>query len=158
MAKTQHAEWEAQDGTDTDVVDAPESVDTDVAEEPTPKAAGKSSQKTAKRFAAGAMTSKDIDATRLYLKEIEFSPLLTAGAVDLLPTLATTFLLGLSGLAAATTVLGVIPLFFDAFFQSMAVVLVFGLTFATVLTLLIIPVLYAIFFGIHKKEQGNVAA
>ena len=31
-----------------------------------------------------------------------------------------------------TTVLGVAPLFFDAFFQSMAVVLVFGLSFATV--------------------------
>ncbi|MEM1157410.1 MAG: efflux RND transporter permease subunit [Verrucomicrobiota bacterium] len=54
-----------------------------------------------------------------------------------------------------TTVLGVIPLFFDAFFKSMSVVLVFGLIFATVLTLLVVPVLYAIFFKIHpaKKEQ-----
>jgi len=49
-----------------------------------------------------------------------------------------------------TTVLGVIPLFFDAFFQSMAVVIVFGLTFATLLTLVLIPVLYATFMGIHR--------
>lgn len=47
-----------------------------------------------------------------------------------------------------TTVLGVVPLFFDAFFQSMAVVIVFGLTFATLLTLLIVPVLYSIFMKV----------
>lgn len=57
-----------------------------------------------------------------------------------------------------TTVLGVIPLFYDAFFQSMAVVIVFGLTFATVLTLIIVPVLYAIFFNIHEGDSANVAA
>lgn len=50
-----------------------------------------------------------------------------------------------------TTVLGVIPLFFDAFFQSMAVVIVFGLTFATLLTLLVVPVLYSIFMKIEPK-------
>ncbi len=48
-----------------------------------------------------------------------------------------------------TTVLGVFPLFFDAFFQSMAVVLVFGLSFATLLTLIVVPTLYACFFRIH---------
>ncbi|MCP3921505.1 MAG: efflux RND transporter permease subunit [Desulfobacterales bacterium] len=51
-----------------------------------------------------------------------------------------------------TTVLGVIPLFFDAFFQSMSVVLVFGLTFATLLTLLIVPLLYSIFMKIDFEE------
>ncbi len=51
-----------------------------------------------------------------------------------------------------TTVLGVIPLFFDAFFQSMAVVIVFGLTFATLLTLLIVPLLYTIFMKVTAKE------
>jgi len=55
-------------------------------------------------------------------------------------------------MGALTTVLGVIPLFFDAFFKSMSVVLVFGLTFATLLTLVIIPVLYAIFFRIKSTE------
>lgn len=55
-------------------------------------------------------------------------------------------------LGSFTTALGVIPLFFDAFFQSMAVVLVFGLTFATLLTLLIVPVLYAALLNIDSKE------
>lgn len=49
-----------------------------------------------------------------------------------------------------TTVLGVIPLFFDAFFQSMAVVIVFGLSFATLLTLLVVPVLYSIFMKVKS--------
>ena len=55
-------------------------------------------------------------------------------------------------MGALTTILGVIPLFFDAFFQSMAVVLVFGLSFATILTLVVIPVLYAMFFKIGLEE------
>jgi len=53
-----------------------------------------------------------------------------------------------------TTVLGVIPLFFDAFFQSMAVVIVFGLSFATLLTLVIVPVLYSLFMKITLKESN----
>ena len=52
-----------------------------------------------------------------------------------------------------TTVLGVTPLFFDAFFQSMAVVIVFGLTFATLLTLVVVPLLYAVFMKISDKER-----
>jgi multidrug efflux pump subunit AcrB len=52
-----------------------------------------------------------------------------------------------------TTVLGVVPLFFDAFFQSMAVVIVFGLSFATLLTLILVPVLYAVFMGVGAKES-----
>lgn len=43
-------------------------------------------------------------------------------------------------LTAFTTVLGLAPLLSDAFFQSMPVVIMFGLGFATVLTLLILPV------------------
>ena len=58
-------------------------------------------------------------------------------------------------MGALTTVLGVMPLFLDAFFQSMAVVLVFGLSFATVLTLVIVPVLYAIFFKIRSEETRH---
>ena len=60
-------------------------------------------------------------------------------------------------LGTVTTVLGVIPLMFDAFFKSMAVVIVFGLTFATLLTLVIVPVLYSIFFRI-SEESSNAAA
>lgn len=55
-------------------------------------------------------------------------------------------------MGALTTVLGVVPLFGDAFFRSMAVVLVFGLSFATILTLVIVPVLYTMFFGIDDSE------
>jgi multidrug efflux pump subunit AcrB len=56
-------------------------------------------------------------------------------------------------MGALTTVLGVIPLFGDAFFKSMAVVLVFGLTFATLLTLVVVPALYAVIFNIKNSES-----
>jgi multidrug efflux pump subunit AcrB len=49
-------------------------------------------------------------------------------------------------MAAATTILGMIPLFADAFFIAMAVTIVFGLLVATVLTMIVVPTLYAIFF------------
>lgn len=57
-------------------------------------------------------------------------------------------------LSSGTTILGLIPLFTDAFFQSMAVTLVFGLSFATVLTLAVVPVFYAIAFGIKNNETA----
>ena len=60
-------------------------------------------------------------------------------------------------MAALTTMLGMIPLFQDAFFISMAVTIVFGLGFATVLTLLVVPTLYAIFFRIKKGEQRVIS-
>ena len=60
-------------------------------------------------------------------------------------------------MGSLTTVLGVIPLLFDAFFKSMAVVLVFGLTFATLLTLIVVPALYVIFFRIKKEESAQAA-
>ncbi|MDF1797088.1 MAG: efflux RND transporter permease subunit [Coxiellaceae bacterium] len=56
-------------------------------------------------------------------------------------------------LAALTTVLGMAPLLFDAFFSSMAVTIMFGLSFATVLTLVVVPVLYVIFFRIKLSES-----
>ena len=48
-------------------------------------------------------------------------------------------------MAAATTVLGMLPLVTDPFFASLAVTFIFGLTFATVLTLVVVPVLYVTF-------------
>ncbi|MCL1080034.1 efflux RND transporter permease subunit [Parashewanella spongiae] len=56
-------------------------------------------------------------------------------------------------MGALTTVLGIIPLFFDAFFKSMSVVLGFGLTFATLLTLIVMPVLYSVFFKVGNDER-----
>jgi multidrug efflux pump subunit AcrB len=59
-------------------------------------------------------------------------------------------------MAAATTILGMIPLFADAFFIAMAVTIVFGLLVATVLTMIVVPTLYAIFF--KAKEAGGAPA
>ncbi|QFT10185.1 efflux RND transporter permease subunit [Vibrio sp. THAF190c] len=50
-------------------------------------------------------------------------------------------------MAAITTILGMIPLLPDIFFKPMAVTIMFGLGFATVLTLIVVPVLYRMF---HK--------
>ncbi|MDH3784222.1 MAG: efflux RND transporter permease subunit, partial [Acidobacteriota bacterium] len=49
-------------------------------------------------------------------------------------------------MAAATTILGMAPLLQDAFFIAMAVTIMFGLGFATILTLIIVPVFYSIFY------------
>lgn len=52
-----------------------------------------------------------------------------------------------------TTVLGMIPLLVDPFFGSMAVCIMFGLSFAAVLSLFITPVMYAIMFRIHEPDR-----
>jgi multidrug efflux pump subunit AcrB len=54
-------------------------------------------------------------------------------------------------MAASTTILGMAPLLSDVFFLDMAVVIMFGLGFASVLTLIVVPVLYAIFFNIKTN-------
>jgi multidrug efflux pump subunit AcrB len=54
-------------------------------------------------------------------------------------------------MAASTTALGMLPLFFDAFFISMAVTIVFGLMCATALTMIVVPVFYAIIFKIESE-------
>ncbi|NAW68470.1 AcrB/AcrD/AcrF family protein [Vibrio sp. V27_P1S3P104] len=55
------------------------------------------------------------------------------------------------GMAALTTMLGMVPLLSDPFFQSMAVTIVFGLGFATVLTLVVLPVIYTIIYQIKVE-------
>ncbi|MEE9141386.1 MAG: efflux RND transporter permease subunit [Gammaproteobacteria bacterium] len=60
------------------------------------------------------------------------------------------------GMAAATTILGMAPLFADAFFISMAVTIAFGLGFATVLTMIVVPVLYSIFFRVKNPPKEPV--
>jgi len=56
-------------------------------------------------------------------------------------------------MAAATTVLGMAPLFPDPFFNSLAVTVAAGLTFATVLTMVVLPVIYAVIF--NAKASRN---
>ena len=52
-------------------------------------------------------------------------------------------------LVAITTVLGMIPLLQDPFLVSMSATIMFGLSFACVLTMIVVPVLYSIFFRVH---------
>ncbi|NTS77243.1 efflux RND transporter permease subunit [Catenovulum sp. SM1970] len=54
-------------------------------------------------------------------------------------------------MAAITTILGMMPLLVDAFFESMAAVVMFGLGVATILTLIVVPVLYCLFHGIKYR-------
>lgn len=55
-------------------------------------------------------------------------------------------------MAAITTVLGMTPLLQDIFFRSMAVTIMSGLSFATLLTLIVVPVLYAVFFRVRYEK------
>ena len=73
-------------------------------------------------------------------QKIQHDAILYAATSRLRPILLTAF----------TTVLGLAPLLLDVFFQSMAVVIMFGLGFATILTLLVLPVIYACF---HRKDN-----
>jgi len=59
-------------------------------------------------------------------------------------------------MAAITTILGMVPLLADAFFESMAVTIMFGLGFATVLTLLVVPVLYTMFHRIKYRPLADL--
>ena len=55
-------------------------------------------------------------------------------------------------MAALTTILGMIPLLTDAMFGSLAASIMGGLLFGTVITLVFIPVLYALFFHIKHVD------
>ncbi|MFK8051325.1 MAG: efflux RND transporter permease subunit, partial [Woeseiaceae bacterium] len=56
-------------------------------------------------------------------------------------------------LTTATTVLGMMPLWWGgtAMFKPMAITMIFGLLFATLLTLLVVPVMYSLFFRIRHS-------
>jgi multidrug efflux pump subunit AcrB len=60
-------------------------------------------------------------------------------------------------MAALTTILGMIPLLSDLFFQSMAVTIMGGLGFATILTLIVVPVLYITFYRIDYESMKKSA-
>ncbi|MEZ9131521.1 efflux RND transporter permease subunit [Vibrio breoganii] len=61
-------------------------------------------------------------------------------------------------MAAITTILGMIPLLPDIFFRPMAVTIMFGLGFATVLTLIVVPVLYKVFHNIKYNGETTKTA
>ncbi|SIT76255.1 Multidrug efflux pump subunit AcrB [Yoonia rosea] len=63
-------------------------------------------------------------------------------------------------LAAATTILGMIPLLSDGFFAAMAVTIMGGLGFASILTLIGVPVLYHTYLRKERlaDKRGELAA
>ena len=67
-----------------------------------------------------------------------FAAVVDSAATRLLPV----------SMAAGTTAFGMLPLFFDDFFAAMAVTIVFGLMFATVLTTIVLPVFYSIAYRV----------
>ncbi len=96
----------------------------------------------------GIVLVEEIDLTReahpdMPLKEA----IVTASASRLRPVF----------LAAATTILGMLPLLTDAFFQSMAATIMGGLAFASVLTLIAAPVFYFVMFRDAERTVKAVS-
>ena len=60
-------------------------------------------------------------------------------------------------LAAATTVLGVIPLLTDVFWVGLAVTIMGGLTVGAILTMIGVPLFYVLFFNVRSPEQPPAA-
>ena len=65
---------------------------------------------------------------------------IAAGKSRLRPVLMTSF----------TTILGMLPLLFDSMFGAMAATIMGGLLVATLLTVCVLPVVYALFYNIRK--------
>jgi multidrug efflux pump subunit AcrB len=55
-------------------------------------------------------------------------------------------------LASFTTILGMIPLLTDPMYASMAVAIISGLLVGTLITLMFVPILYAVFYGVKPIE------
>ena len=56
-------------------------------------------------------------------------------------------------MAAITTILGMLPLLSDVFFEPMAVTIMYGLGFATILTLFVVPVLFALLYKVRLNPS-----
>lgn len=57
--------------------------------------------------------------------------------------------------AAGTTVLGVLPMLQDVFWVALAVTIFFGLIVGTLLTMVMVPTLYALLYGISVPKSGE---
>jgi multidrug efflux pump subunit AcrB len=94
-----------------------------------------------------------LEEVELQVKEGKhrFSALMDASTSRLRPVM----------MASLTTILGMIPLITDAMFGSMAVTMMSGLLIGTIITLLMMPVLYALFYNVihplskKAKKQEN---
>lgn len=58
-------------------------------------------------------------------------------------------------LAAITTILGMVPLLLDSFFAAMAITIMGGLGFASILTLIGVPVLYHTYLRKERRAESN---
>ncbi len=58
-------------------------------------------------------------------------------------------------MASFTTILGMIPLFGDPMYSSMATAIISGLLVGTLITLLFVPILYAAFFRVKRIKTEN---
>ena len=56
-------------------------------------------------------------------------------------------------LASGTTILALVPLLFDSLFASMAATIMGGLFVATILTMVVLPVTYMLFYKIKYEEK-----
>jgi multidrug efflux pump subunit AcrB len=59
-------------------------------------------------------------------------------------------------MAAGTTILGMAPLLPDPMFGGMAVAIMGGLFVSTLLTIIVLPAFYSVFFGLKKTEGKTV--
>ena len=91
----------------------------------------------------GIVLVEEIDLTRAEESDLD-SAIVRASTTRLRPVI----------LAAVTTILGMLPLVWDAFFVSMAVTIMGGLGFASILTLIAAPVFYSIFVGGRGRRTG----
>ena len=57
-------------------------------------------------------------------------------------------------MASATTIVGMIPLLGDPMYSSMAVTIMGGLTVGTIITLILLPLLYAVMFHVGKEKAA----
>jgi multidrug efflux pump subunit AcrB len=73
-----------------------------------------------------------------------FAAILDAGSSSLRPV----------AIAAGITVVALLPLLRDDLFRSMTVTIAAGLAVATILSLVLVPVLYAALFGVGKEDTG----
>ncbi|MBS2212286.1 efflux RND transporter permease subunit [Carboxylicivirga mesophila] len=55
-------------------------------------------------------------------------------------------------MASLTTILGMLPLAFDPMFRTMAIAIMFGLLVGSIITLVVIPVLYAVMYRVNTKS------
>ena len=58
-------------------------------------------------------------------------------------------------MASGTTILGMLPLLFDSMFGAMAATIMGGLLVATLLTVCVLPVVYALFYNIRSHEDNS---